>query len=409
MNISEKKLFEIYGETKLSRARYEKAEKGFLKEFGKLQCEFFSAPGRMEIVGNHTDHNGGKVIAGSISMDTIAAAAPNGTNLIEIISEGYENKIVVDLDHLTCNASNDSKALLTGMIEAVVKFGYKISGFSAYVSTNVIAASGVSSSASFEMLICSIINYFFNAGTIDYVEYAKIGQYAENKYWRKASGLMDQLACAVGGIIYMDFADEVTYEVVPFDFSKFNYKFFLVNSKMNHAELSEEYSAVPNEMYKVAKEVGSNRLCDTSLTKILKNFNSIRKNLDCDRAIMRALHFFKENERVDEVYKAMLTNNYEKILACIEESGNSSWKYVQNCYVSGNHNEQSVALNLALSEMVNEECQGVCRVHGGGFSGVILEVVPEDKAEKYKNFMADMIGMENIYQLQIRRTGAIHV
>ena len=194
--------------------------------------EFFTAPGRTEIIGNHTDHNGGMILAGSITLDTIAAAAPNGTSVIRIVSEGYEGQITVDTQKLD-KETTGTVALVSGMVEGAGKFGYKVSGFDAYVSTNVIAAAGVSSSASFEMLICSIMNYFFNESRMEYSDYARIGQYAENVYWKKASGLMDQMACAVGGTILLDFSDvnKIQYRKVDFTFDKAGYDLVIVNTE----------------------------------------------------------------------------------------------------------------------------------------------------------------------------------
>ena len=410
MNITDERLIEIYGEALESRSRYLQMEEKFHKEFGIPGYEFFSAPGRTEIIGNHTDHNGGKIIAGSVSMDTIAVAAVNNSDCIEIISEGYPEKIVLDINSKLPESEREgTKGLIAGMVEAIQQAGYKVFGFSAYVSTNVIAASGVSSSASFEMLICSIINYFFNNEKMSYIEYAKMGQYAENKYWNKASGLMDQLACAVGGIIKLDFSQGISYEKVPFDLQEFKYKFILVNSKMDHAALNDEYSAIPNEMYEVASVLGCEKLGETSAEALLEQFVTLRKTVKNDRAIMRALHFFNENERVEDMYAAMVNKDEQKILKLIKQSGASSWKYLQNCYVPGNCEEQSVALNLALSEMINGELNAVCRVHGGGFSGVILEVVPEENAGKYIDYMSKLVGEDNIYPFHIRALGAIHV
>lgn len=410
MKIPSERFIQIYGEAEISKKRFERVEEAFYREFGESECEFFSAPGRTEIVGNHTDHNGGKVIAASISQDSIAAAFSNRSNKIEIISEGYSERIVVDLNSFSsARGSAGTKALVAGMVEAVLDFGYQISGFSAYVTSDVIAASGVSSSASFEMLICSIINFFFNEGKMSFVDYAKIGQYAENRYWNKASGLMDQLACAVGGMIRLDFSDDVRYEKIPFDLNKFQYGFILVNSETNHASLSAEYSAVPREMLCVAENLGANKLSQSSLDALLSDFPKRRKEISCDRAILRAFHFYKENERVNRMAQALIAGDNKEILAILQESGASSWKYLQNCYVAGNTADQNVALNLALSEIWNEEHAGVCRVHGGGFSGVILEVVPKKAEKEYIAFMADRVGEKNIYPIAIRQVGAIHV
>ena len=242
-------LKEVYGETEKSSQRFEKLAENYEKCFQSSQMEFFSAPGRTEIVGNHTDHNGGKVIAASINMDTIGAAFPNDSKIVEIVSEGYEKRVVIDVTQVDKVPKNHGTvSLVAGMIKAVQEFGFQISGFRAYISTEVISSAGVSSSASFEMLLCSMINYFFNDGKLDYTSYAKIGQYAENHYWDKASGLMDQMACAVGGPILLDFSEDVSYEKLNFGFEDFGYRLVIVNTGKGHADLSQEYSDVPVEM-----------------------------------------------------------------------------------------------------------------------------------------------------------------
>lgn len=410
MNISSERLCEIYGENVESKKRYEGLEKRFYENFGEMKCEFFTSPGRTEIVGNHTDHNGGKVIAGSISMDTIAAAAASGNNIITIISEEYGEKIVVDLDEDYKNIERKgTKALIVGISEGIKRAKYSIKGFSAYVSTNVIGASGVSSSASFEMLICSIVNYLFNENRMSYIDYAKIGQYAENIYWNKASGLMDQLACAVGGVIHLDFAEDAKYKKIDFDLKNFEYEFVLVNSDEDHAELSEEYSSIPKEMKSIANLFDEERLAQVKEDDIIHNISQIKDKSKNKRAILRSIHFCEENKRVDRMTEAMKIGNVHEILNIIRDSGNSSWKYLQNCYVPGNVTNQDVALNLAISEVFNEKHDGVCRVHGGGFSGVIVEVVKKNQAKEYIQYMSDKVGKNNIYPLHIRKIGAVHV
>ena len=410
MNISCDRLKEIYGESEESGKRYEALEKNF-REIFKSDCTaFFSSPGRTEIVGNHTDHNGGRVIAGSISMDTIAAVAPNEDMVITIVSEGYPDKIVIEIDKLSDEkAGNGTRPLVAGILCGMREQGYELGGFDAYVSTNVIAASGVSSSASFEMLICVIIDELFNGSRKDYISFAKAGQYSENRFWNKKSGLMDQLACAVGGVIKLDFGAEVRYEKIDFDIDGFGYSFVLVNSEESHADLSDVYSEIPEEMFAVAKSVSGERLCDVSMDVLLKELPKVRKEVGNYRAVLRAIHFFSENERVERMSEAMKKGNTEEILSIITESGNSSWKLLQNCYVPGSVNDQSVALNIAVSECLNNKLGGVCRVHGGGFMGVMLEAVPEENALEYIDTMSRYVGRDKIYSFKIRRLGAVRV
>lgn len=402
-------LEKIYGESQESMKRYEALAKNFTEHFSSEEMEFFTAPGRTEIVGNHTDHNGGKILAGSISMDTIGAAYPSGTDVITIVSEGYKNAIVVDLSRLETIPKNmGSVSLVAGMMVAARQNGFKIGGFNAYVSTQVISAAGVSSSASFEMLVCSIVNYFFNEGKMRCIDYARIGQYAENHFWDKASGLMDQMACAVGGAIMLDFSkdDDNLCRQVEFSFSQIGYDLVIVNTGKGHADLSEEYSSVPLEMKEAAKACGVNLLCETDMDTLLKNLDK----LDNDRAVLRAMHFFEENLRVDRAYEAAKSSDGGALLAAISESGQSSWEWLQNCYTNQNPKEQKITLTLALTKLfLNRIGKGVCRVHGGGFAGVIMCVVPKEETEHYVNYIAEFVGNENVYPMNVRTFGAGHV
>lgn len=403
----------VYGEEKLQmeQVRYNHLYQEFVKAFGEGEADFFTSPGRTEILGNHTDHNHGKVLTGSIAMDTIAAARKNSTSLVHVISENYNQSITVDLDNMdtTCKCRG-TLSLLIGMFEGFVKKGYKVEGFDAYVSTDVIGAAGVSSSASFEMLICAIVDYFSNDGKIDYVEYAKIGQYAEHEYWEKQSGLLDQMACAVGGVITIDFKEEMPkVEKLDFGYDQLGYDLIIVNTGKGHADLSAEYSSVPIEMKKAAQVMGKEVLADVDEKEFMQNLNKVRKEAG-DRAVMRALHFFAEQNRVDAAVKAIKEKDYDTFLQCITKSGNSSWKWLQNCFATKDETEQAVPVALALTEMFIEEAgRGYCRVHGGGFAGVIAAVLPKDMTAEYVEYMTPYMGKENIYVMQIRQTGAVHM
>ncbi len=408
---SSQTLQQVYGDGIISLMRFEALAKNYEKSYGNNKVEFFTAPGRTEVIGNHTDHNGGKVIAGSITMDTIGAAYPNGCNTIEIISEGYAGKIVVDVtavDSIPINQGTVS--LVAGMVKAVQEFGYKVSGFSAYISTQVISSAGVSSSASFEMLICSMINYFFNDNKLSYTQYAKIGQFAENKFWSKASGLMDQMACAVGGAILLHFENELNYEKIDLDFEKFGYDIVIVNTGKGHADLSHEYSEIPQEMKTVASKLGVSQLSETSLEDLLSKINEVKNDVANDRAIMRAIHFFEETKRVELAAKAIEEKNGTELFRLIRESGRSSWELLQNCYAIANYKEQKVALSLALTELfINEKKDGFCRVHGGGFAGVIMGIIPTAYVKEYVGYMAEYVGKDNVYPMNIRQVGAVHL
>lgn len=404
----ESELTRVYGESVGSKERFVSLAKNFEEHFGAKEIEFFSAPGRTEIIGNHTDHNGGKVLAASIDLDTIGAACPNGTNTIHIISEGYSRHVIVDITALKkIKVGDGSRALVAGMAEAAMDAGFRVGGFDAYISTRVISAAGVSSSASFEMLVCSIINYFFNDGKMDITDYAKFGQYAENVYWDKASGLMDQMACAAGGAILLDFSEETpTYSQMEFSFEKAGYHMVITNTGKGHADLSEEYSSIPYEMVEAAEAVGADLLCETDLEHLLEKIPAISN----DRAILRALHFFEENRRVEEAAEAVRNGDMKKVLRLLDESGDSSWKWLQNCYSLQDCKEQKITLALALTKLfLNKIGDGICRVHGGGFAGVIMCVVPQQETENYVQYMAKYFGRENVYPMGIRNVGAVHL
>ncbi|HBY71641.1 MAG TPA: galactokinase [Lachnospiraceae bacterium] len=412
MQLPSKTMLEkVYGESQNSSKRFEDLARYFTVHFKSEQMKFFSSPGRTEIIGNHTDHNGGKILAASIDMDTIGAAFPNHSDIISIISEGYEGEITVDLSALDQVPQNQGTlSLVAGMMNAARNFGFQVSGFNAYISSNVIGAAGVSSSASFEMLICSIINYFFNNNALSYVDYAKIGQNAENKYWNKASGLMDQMACAVGGVILLDFSNDVKFEKIDFTFSQMGYELIIINTGKGHADLSHEYSEIPFEMKLVAQELDKSQLSESNLSAFLDGFTKIEANISNDRALLRAFHFYEENRRVEEVIKAIQEENGEKLLKLIEESGNSSWKWLQNCYSVENYKEQKVSLVLALTEFFLRKIgDGCCRVHGGGFAGVILSVIPKAEVSNYIQFISKFVEPDNIYPIHIRKHGAIQL
>ena len=410
MNLPEKEnLQKIYGETEKSSARFAHLGEKFAEIYKHDHAEYFTSPGRTEIIGNHVDHNGGKVIAGSINLDTVGAAAPNGTDVISITSEGYRDEIVVDLSKLSKeNYKKGTPALVAGMMEGAQKNGFKAAGFDAYVSTNVIAAAGVSSSASFEMLICTMIDYFFNEGKMTYNDYAKIGQYAENVYWDKASGMMDQMACAVGGPVLFNFADRnnLEYSKLDFSFGKFGHRLVIVNTGKGHADLSQEYSEIPAEMKAAAKALGVELLHESTLDELLAHVNEIED----DRAVLRAIHFFEETRRVEDAAEAIGKEDYEKFMKLMDESGNSSWELLQNCYSLQNCHEQKISLMLALTQLFLNKIQGgICRVHGGGFAGVIATILPEAEMDNYVEYISRYVGRDNVYPMDIRAVGAAHI
>ncbi|MCR5370072.1 MAG: galactokinase [Clostridium sp.] len=410
--LTTERLREIYGnEAEEAGRRFAGLLKNFKEKFGKEPENYFTAPGRTEIIGNHTDHNGGRILAASITLDTICAAGKTDDNCITIISEGYKKPIIIDLARLdevpTCQGS---VSLVAGILAAAKKYGFKTGGFRAYASTKVIRAAGVSSSASFEMMVCAVLNHFYNEGKISYADYARMGQYAENVYWEKASGLMDQMACAVGGTILLDFHDGVSYEKTDFSFDMLGCDLLIVNTGKGHSDLSEEYSSIPGEMRAVARAMGAENLCEVKEEEFLEKLPAVRKKVANDRALMRALHYFEECRRVDAAVSALRDGKPEKMLDYIRDGGNSSWKWLQNGYVISTPEEQSIPLVLALSETFFErKGRGACRIHGGGFAGVVMCVVPKEDTEEFVRYLSPFVGEENIYNMGIRQAGAVCV
>ena len=410
-----KKLFtELYGENQLDTqiARYEGILKGFGEAFGEKEVSLFSSPGRTEISGNHTDHNHGKVLAGSINLDCIGAAAKNQSSKVHIISETFHQNFTIDLNNLE---PSEKKAgtidLVKGLMAGFLDAGYEIGGFDAYISSNVISAAGVSSSASFEMLLCSILNVFFNEGRMSTVAYAHIGKFSENTYWDKASGLLDQMACAVGGLITIDFLEPTVpvVEKIDFDFASQDHSLIIVQTGRGHADLSKDYSDVPSEMKKVAEYFGKEVCAQISEQDVIDHLKEVREFAG-DRSVLRALHFFEENKRVEAEVAALKENRFQDFLTNITASGNSSWKWLQNCYTNHDYQEQGITVTLALTELfIAEKQRGACRVHGGGFAGVIMAMLPNDIVDEYISYIEKATGEGNAYRMSIRPYGAVCV
>ena len=401
-------LNKVYGEdAERAQARLSALAARYDETFGAGDPEFFTASGRTEIIGNHTDHNGGKILCASITMDSIGAAQRTDDGIVTIWSEGYPEAIVVDTNAIDKIAhGGGSTTLVAGMLEATAKRGFKIGGFNAVCSSEVIPSAGVSSSASFEMLVCEMINHLYNDDAIERADYARIGQYAENVWWDKASGLMDQMACAVGGTILLDFSDGVKYEKVDFGFDELGHDLVIVNTGKGHADLSAEYSSVPNEMHDVAAALGVKNLCDTSEDAVLANLAELREKCG-DRAVMRALHYFEEVKRVEAAEAAINAGDKAKVLDIITASGRSSWEWLQNAVVPGMPEEEPIPMALALTELYLRKIgAGAFRLHGGGFAGVIMCVIPKAETAGYVDYMAGYFGRENVYLTNIRQTGA---
>ncbi|HEX3047549.1 MAG TPA: galactokinase family protein [Bacillota bacterium] len=384
----------------------------YLKYFPDGDLQLFSAAGRTEIGGNHTDHNRGKVLAGSITLDSIATASKTSGKEIVIYSEGYPEPFRINLDQLDhIEGEKGTIPLLKGIAKGFLEFGCRIGGFNAYITSNVANGSGLSSSASIEMLIGSILNTFYNNGEIDKVQLSRIGQFAENKYWGKPSGLLDQMTCAVGGLISIDFQnpEKPVIQKVDFDFAAQNYSIVIVNTGTHHADLTDEYASIPNEMRSVAEFFGAKQCREISYEHLLNQMTPLRQKVG-DRAVLRAMHFFAENRRVDEQVDALKKNDFQRFLQLIQESGNSSWKWLQNCYVTWAPKEQGVPLTLAITEnFITENKKGVCRVHGGGFAGVIQVFLPNELIPGYVSLIDKALGKNLTNIINIRPHGTIHI
>lgn len=393
--------------------RYKKLICQFTSHFETDELHYFSTSGRTEIGGNHTDHNHGRVLAASINLDSIAAAAKCNKEKIELYSEGYEDPFNVDLNQLEPVAEEigTTTCLIRGIASRFKQLGYNIGGFTACITSDVLPGSGLSSSASIEVLIATIFNALYNENKIEAEILAQIGQYAENTYFGKPSGLMDQMACAVGGIIAIDFKDAVDPQVrkVNFDFDKQEYSLLVVDTGGNHADLTEDYSAIPSEMKSAAQLFDKEVLREVSMDEYLGKIPYIRKQLG-DRAVLRGLHFIQENERVENEVAALESEKFQSFLQLVEASGNSSFKWLQNIYTTKNVKEQGVSLALALTEKyLTEIGEGACRVHGGGFAGTIQVFLPDNSVGSYIKSMEKIFGKNSVQVLKIRSHGTVYL
>ena len=408
------KLLSIYGEENVEsqRARYCEAISDFASVYGERDAFIFSVPGRSEISGNHTDHNHGKVLAGSINLDIIAIASKTDDGVIKIKSKGFPED-VIDTNSYTSPDENDffkSGALIAGMAKAFENGGYKKGGYVAYTTSNVFKGSGLSSSAAFEVMVGNILNYFYNDGRVENTEIAKMAQYSENVFFGKPCGLMDQMACAVGGFVYIDFEDtkNPVIEKIPFDLSAKGYALCIVNTGGNHADLNEDYASVPQEMKSVAKHFGKEYLRQLSKQDVLSDIQALREEVG-DRAILRAIHFFNENARVEKQAEALKNEDTPKFFDFVKRSGRSSFMYLQNVFTTKNVREQGLSLALAITDSVLSGKGAAHRVHGGGFAGTIQAFVPFSLVEEYRSVIDSAFGSGACHVLRIRPDGAIKV
>ena len=392
------------------RIRYATALDAFANLYGDGDISVFSVGGRSEISGNHTDHNHGRVIAASVNLDILAIAKPTDNGVIRIQSEGFPEDVVAPaaIDAPDKDKFFTSAAIIAGMEKAFLNAGYQVGGFDAYTTSNVLKGSGISSSAAFEVMVGNILNYLYNYGKVSNVEIAKMAQYAENEYFGKPCGLMDQTACAVGGFITIDFADPKNpiIEKMDFDLGKAGYALCIVNTGGNHADLNEDYASVPAEMKAVAAVLGVSVLRETTEEELIANIGKVRETCG-DRALMRAMHFFAENRRVAAQVEALRNGDMEGFKAGVVASGNSSFKYLQNVYTTKNVAEQGLSLALCLTEAYLAGTGAVCRVHGGGFAGTIQAFVPLCKVADYAAYMDSIFGEHACHVLSVRRDGAM--
>jgi galactokinase len=370
----------------------------------------FSTPGRTEVGGNHTDHNGGRVLAAAVDLDVLAVVSASSDGVIEVLSDGYP-RVAVDSNNLESIPEErfTSAALIRGTCARLVALGYAVGGFRACLTSDVPKGSGLSSSAAYEVMIGTILNHLYNDGKIDPVQIAMIAQFAENQYFGKPCGLMDQTTCSVGGFVTIDFKDSGNPMVhkVDYDFSASGYALVIVETGGDHADLNEEYASVAGEMKAVARALGGQVLRDVTEDQVTRNLAELRGQVG-DRALLRAFHFLGDNQRVLDQVDALEAGKFGRFLELVVESGLSSWTLNQNCFANRKPAEQGIPLALRLSQMWLGE-QGAWRVHGGGFAGTIQAFVPKEKLETYVGKMRTVFGQDACYPISIRTPGSVRI
>ena len=386
-----------------------------LNDFGELfgydrEVNIMSAPGRTEVCGNHTDHNNGKVLAASINLDAIAVVSKNDDNIIRVKSKGHKMN-VVDLNDLVPNEANfgSSTTLVQGVAATIKNLGYTVAGFDACTASDVMGGSGLSSSAAFEVLLGSVLSYMFNDGKISPVEIAKVAQYSENVFFGKPCGLLDQMASSVGTFVTIDFKSvkDPVIKKIDFDFSKSGHSLSIVDTHGNHSDLTDDYAAVRTEMESVAQALGKNVLREVSYEEFFAALPELTGRVN-DRAILRAIHFFNENKRVEKAVECLENNDFEGFKQVIIDSGRSSFMLNQNVYTPKNPTEQKLSLALAISKELLDG-KGAWRVHGGGFAGTIQAFVPNDMLDTYKKTIEGVFGEGSCHVLIIRPVGGTQV
>ena len=401
----------LYADLDQETERIIDAIDSFTKNYGDdRDIEIFSVPGRSEIIGNHTDHNYGKVMAGAINRDILAVVSKNDDNVIRFCSEGYSKDQIniSDVPYPDRFRKYTSRSLVAGMANAFIDAGHNIGGYDAYSCTEVMKGSGLSSSAAFEVMVGNILNHLYNDGRVDNKEIAKYAQYSENVYFGKPCGLMDQMACAVGGFVYIDFEDNTNpvVEQVSFSLADAGYSLCIVNTGGSHAGLNEDYASVPAEMKSVASHLGREVLRGLTEEDVVKAIPMLRKRTG-DRAILRAIHFLRENERVEQARTALKNSDLDGFYKIILASGRSSYQYLQNVYTNNNPFEQGISLALCIADGALTGKNGAYRVHGGGFAGTIQAFVKNEDLDEFISTMSLAFGEGSVMPLNIRPLGAV--
>ena len=401
-------------EIKLQEKRFDELKTLFNEKFSPDELYYFTSPGRIEIGGNHTDHNHGCILAAAIDMDTVAVASKTDNNTIEFFSKEMDRKFTVDLSNLEKKneETGSTSALIRGIASKFVNDGYKIGGFNSIVESKIGIGSGLSSSASIEVLIGTILNSFYNEGKIDPVEIAKVGQFSENKYFGKPCGLMDQLAIAYGGIIAVDFKnpEKPVIDKIEIDFSDLGLSVAIVDTGGTHANLTADYASIPHEMKLISQHFGESVCRFISREQIIDNLQELRVKYG-DRAVLRAFHFLEENGRVGKQTEALKEKNIRRFLELINESGNSSSRWLQNIYSIKDYKSQNINIALTITENFLKEnnSTGACRVHGGGFAGTILAFIETANLTNYIPLMEKVFGQNSVKVVSIRNSGACMV
>ena len=394
----------------LNPEKKQKLDAGFAAAFGGAPERYFSAPGRTEIGGNHTDHQRGRVLAAAVNLDTVAAVRVNGTDTIRILSQGYP-LCEVDVKELTPRADeiNTTPALIRGVAARFAQLGCKVQGFDAYCESTVLPGSGLSSSAAYEVLIGTIVNHLFFEGKVSQAEVAQIGQYAENVFFGKPCGLMDQTASAVGNLVTIDFFDKEHPVIQPvnFDFSACGHALCIIDTRASHADLTDEYAAIPNEIKAVCAHFGKEVLSQIDEAEFYAAIPALRKSCG-DRAVLRAVHFYQDNARVPRQVAALEAGDFAAFLKLVKESGHSSYMYLQNVIPAGYKEHQDVAIALALCEHYLQG-KGAYRVHGGGFAGTVQAFVPFEILEDFRSGIDSVLGEGACHVLSIRPQGGVEM